>query len=77
MWTARRLPIAVKPPAAMKIGDLVLYQRRSYYLRGSDPMSVPNRQAFLQDPSIGEELMVPAGEIVPDPSGEGACLKEE
>ena len=63
--------------AAMKIGDLVLYQRRSYYLRGFDPMSVPDGQAFLEDPSSGAELMVPADEIAPDPSGEGACLKKE
>ena len=28
----------------MKIGDLVLYQGRHYYLRGLDPMSVPKRR---------------------------------
>ena len=61
----------------MKIGDLVLYQGRSYRLCGFDPMSVPNRQAFLEDPSTGEELMVPADEIAPDRSGEGACLRKE
>jgi hypothetical protein len=59
----------------MKIGDLVLYQGRSYYLRGLDPMSVPNRQAFLEDPSSGEELMVPVEEIAPEPTNGAAGLK--
>ena len=35
--------------AAMKIGDLVLYQGRLYYLRGLDPMSVPDRRVILED----------------------------
>jgi hypothetical protein len=51
----------------MKIGDLVLYQGRSYYLRGFDPMSVLNRQAFLEDPATSEELIVPVDEIEPEP----------
>ena len=60
------MPIALST-AAMNIGDLVLHQGRRYYLRGLDPMSVPNRQAFLEDPSTGEELMVPVEEIAPKP----------
>jgi hypothetical protein len=59
----------------MKIGDLVLYQGRSYYLRGFDPMSMPNRQAFLEDPSSAEELMVPVEEIAPEPTNGAAGLK--
>jgi len=43
----------------MKIGDLVLHEGRHYYLRGLDPMSVPGRQAFLEDASTGEECTVP------------------
>jgi hypothetical protein len=54
--------------AAMKIGDLVLYKGRSYYLRGLDPIGVPNRQAFLEDPSSGEELVVPVEEISSQPA---------
>jgi hypothetical protein len=54
--------------AAMKIGDLVLYQGRSYYLRGLDPIGVPNRQAFLEDPSSGDELVVPVEEIASEPA---------
>ena len=60
----------------MRIGDLVLYQRRSYYLPGFDPTSLPDRQAFLEDPSTGKELMVPADEVAPDPSGEGGLSQE-
>ena len=37
----------------MNIGDLVLHQGRRYYLRGLDPMSVPDRQAFLEDALTG------------------------
>jgi hypothetical protein len=47
----------------MKIGDLVLYQGRPYYLRGLDPMSVPDRQAFLEDAFTGEERTVPVAEV--------------
>jgi hypothetical protein len=52
----------------MKIGDLVLYLGRHYYLRGLDPMSVPNRQAFLEDPATGEEVTAPVEEITPGPA---------
>ena len=51
----------------MKIGDLVLYLGRHYYLRGLDPMSVPNRQAFLEDAVTGEERTAPVVEIEPSP----------
>jgi len=49
--------------AAMKIDDLVLYQGRLYYLRGLDPMSVPDRRVILEDPETGEELAVLAGDV--------------
>ncbi|MDX6506531.1 MAG: hypothetical protein QOG06_1175 [Gaiellaceae bacterium] len=52
----------------MKIGDLVLHQGRRYFLRGLDPMSVPNRQAFLEDAMTGEACMVPVDEIEPVPT---------
>jgi hypothetical protein len=55
--------------AAMKIGDLVLYLGRHYYLRGFDPMSVPNRQAFLEDAVSGKECTAPVEEIEPGPPG--------
>jgi hypothetical protein len=49
--------------AAMKIGDLVLYHGRGYYLRGLDPMSVLDRQVILEDAETGEELTAPAAEV--------------
>jgi hypothetical protein len=55
--------------AAMKIGDLVLYLGRHYYLRGLDPMSVPNRQAFLEDAVTGKEHTAPVEKIEPGPPG--------
>jgi hypothetical protein len=51
----------------MKLGDPVLHQGRRYYLRGLDPMSVPDRQAFLEDAETGEQIAVPADEIEPEP----------
>jgi len=55
----------------MKIGDLVLYHGRAYYLRGLDPMSVPDRQAFIEDAATGEPVAVPIDEIEPkSPDGD-------
>ena len=51
----------------MKIGDLVLYLGRHYYLRGLDPMSVPNRQAFLEDAVTGKERTAPIEKIESEP----------
>jgi hypothetical protein len=59
----------------MNIGDLVLHQGRRYYLRGLDPMSVPNRQAFLEDAMTGEARMVPVDEIEPIPTDETPPLR--
>ena len=54
----------------MKIGDLFLHDGRRYYLRGFDPMSVSERQAFLEDALTGEARMVPVDEIEPAPPAE-------
>jgi len=51
----------------MKIGDLVLFQGRSFYLRGLDPMSVPLRRAVLEDPETGREVHAPLDEVEPNP----------
>ena len=60
----------------MKIGDLVLYHGRAYYLRGLDPMSVPDRQAFIEDAATGESLAVPVDEIEPkSPNGQSGPLR--
>jgi hypothetical protein len=53
--------MSVSTTAAMKIGDLVLHLGRTYYLRGIDPMSVPNRQ----DAQTGEQSTAPVEEIEP------------
>jgi hypothetical protein len=55
--------------AAMNIGDLVLHQGRRYYLRGLDPMSVPDRRAMLEDAETGERLSVPIEQIEPCSTG--------
>jgi hypothetical protein len=59
----------------MKIGELVLHEGRRYYLRGLDPMSVPNRQAFLDDAVTGEPCMVPMDEIEPAPPPDAPPLR--
>jgi hypothetical protein len=60
-------PMSVISPAAMKINDLVLYQGRLHYLRGLDPMSVPNRRAVLEDAETGEEVSAPVAEVESPP----------
>jgi hypothetical protein len=52
----------------MNIGDLVLFRGRAFYLRGLDPMSVPDRRAILEDPETGQEVIVPLGEVEPRPT---------
>jgi hypothetical protein len=59
----------------MKIGDIVLHEGRRYYLRGLDPVSVPDRKAFLEDALTGEARMVPVDEIEPTPPGERPPLR--
>lgn len=49
----------------MYIGDLVLYHGRTYFLRGLDPMGVPDRRAVLEDPETGAEHLVPLAEVEP------------
>jgi hypothetical protein len=62
--------------AAMKIGDLVLYHGRDYYLRGFDPMSVLDRKVFLEDAETGEELSAPAAEVELSDDSEASGLSE-
>ena len=65
--TLIRTPDGEVAVETLKIGDLVLHRGRRYYLRGLDPMSVPDRQAFLEDALTGEARMVPVDEIEPVP----------
>jgi hypothetical protein len=57
----------VSGTAAMRIGELVLYEGRRYYLRGLDPMGVTQRQAFLEDAFTGEARAVPVAELEAEP----------
>jgi hypothetical protein len=75
MWNAASAADGPSETAAMKIGDPVHHQGRRYYLRGLDPMGVPDRQAFLEDPRSGAELTVPVEEIEPEPPGEPSPLR--
>jgi hypothetical protein len=47
----------------MKIGDHVLHNGRVFVLRGLDPMSVPERDALLEDGWTGELIRVPLDEV--------------
>ena len=49
----------------MEIGDLVIYLGQTYVLRGLDPMSVPDRQAVLEDPQTGARRHAPYNEVAP------------
>jgi hypothetical protein len=56
----------------MRIGDHVIHQGRVLVLLGHDPMSVPDRQATVEDPLTGEQFSVPLDELRPaDPGAEG------
>ncbi len=57
----------VSRTAAMNIGEIVLYEGRQYYLRGLDPMGLPERQAFLEDALTGEARTVPADDVELEP----------
>ena len=54
----------------MNIGELVIYDGRPCYLRGLEPMSVPDRRAELEDVRTGERLIVPLAEVGARVSGE-------
>ena len=49
----------------MKIDSYVIYEGRTYVLRGLDPMSMPDRRADLVDPETEERLQVPLASLVP------------
>jgi hypothetical protein len=57
----------------MDVGDLVIWQGRTYRLRGFDPMSVPDRSVYLEDEETGARFSVPVAEVAPprpsEPSG--------
>ena len=57
----------VSRTAAMNIGEIVLYEGRQYYLRGLDPMGLPQRQVFLEDALTGEARTVPADDVELEP----------
>jgi len=49
----------------VKIGDLVRYRRRLYWLRGFTPMSVSDRQAELENVQTGEWITAPVDQVKP------------
>lgn len=49
----------------MRIGSLVSYKGKTYYLRGLDPMGVADRRADLEDAETGEKLQVPLSAVAP------------
>ena len=52
----------------MQIGDEVIYRGRMLVLRGHEPMSVPARRAYVEDPATGEIFQVPYDELEPVPA---------
>jgi len=75
MWDRTKAVDGRLSNCGMNIGDLVLHEGRRYYLRGLDPMSVPDRRAFLEDAFTGEARMVPVDEIKPVPPAERPPLR--
>jgi len=49
----------------LKIGDLVRYRRRLYWLRGFTPRSVHDERVELQDVRTGEWITAPVDQVKP------------
>ena len=49
----------------MELGDLVIWCGRTCYLRGLEPMSLPERLAELEDAATGDRLSAPLDEVAP------------
>jgi hypothetical protein len=49
----------------MDVGDLVIWLGRRYLLLGFDPMSVPDRSAYLADEDTGARVAAPVAEVTP------------
>ena len=60
--------------AAMELGDLVIYCGRTCYLRGIEPMSLPDRLAELEDVATGDRLDAPIDELAPAPDGPSTAV---
>jgi hypothetical protein len=48
----------------MEIDGRVLWNGRVYYLRGWDPMGVPDQRADLEDAETGEHTVAPLEEVL-------------
>jgi len=55
----------------VNIGEQVLFEGRIYVLRGLDPMSVPNRDALLEDALEGGLIRAPLKEVEPTENRSG------
>jgi hypothetical protein len=49
----------------VNIGDHILYDGRLYVSRGLDPMSLPNRDALLEDALEGGLIRAPLKDVEP------------
>jgi hypothetical protein len=47
----------------MKLGDIMIWRGRAYVLRGTEPMSVPDPRAVLEDRETGEVVTAPLREV--------------
>ena len=53
----------------MELGDLVIYCGRTCYLRGIEPMSLPDRLAELEDAATGDASTRRSTSSRPRPTG--------
>ena len=51
-------PLGVGANAAMELGERLSYDGREYLYLGADPMSVPDRRAYLEDAETKERRVV-------------------
>jgi hypothetical protein len=53
------------PMRPLLLDDAVIWQGRSYVVKGIDPMNVPDRTASLEDIQTDQRVRVPVDEIAP------------
>jgi hypothetical protein len=71
MGGSRRFDDASCGAAAMKIGETVTYEGRSYVLLGMQPMGVPDRRLDLEDAETGEVVSISCSLLVQSSRGFG------
>jgi hypothetical protein len=61
----------------MKIGDLITHLGRPCYLRGWEPMSIPDRRVELEDAETGRRFLARVAELEAEENRPGESPNED